>query len=41
MSFDTKGNYIEGVGTSYSTPFAAIKYQNIINTINNENSLEL
>ena len=41
VSFDTKGDYIEGVGTSYSTPFATIKYQNIINTINNENSLEL
>ena len=41
VSFDTKGNYIEGVGTSYSTPFATIKYQNILNTINNENSLEL
>ena len=41
VSFDTEGNYIEGVGTSYSTPFATIKYQNIIDTINNENSLEL
>lgn len=41
VSFDTEGNYIEGVGTSYSTPFVTIKYQNIIDTINNENSLEL
>lgn len=41
VSFDTKGNYIEGIGTSYSTPFATIKYQNILNKINNENSLEL
>ena len=41
VSFDTDGNYIEGIGTSYSTPFATIKFQNILNTINNENSLEL
>lgn len=41
VSFDIDGNYIEGVGTSYSTPFATIKFQNILNTINNENSLEL
>lgn len=41
VSFDIDGNYIEGVGTSYSTPFATIKFQNILNTVNNENSLEL
>ena len=41
VSFDLKGNYVEGIGTSYSTPFATIKYQNILNMINNENSLEL
>ena len=28
-------------GTSYSTPFATIKYQNIINTINNEKTAEM
>ncbi len=41
ISFDINGNFIEGIGTSYSTPFAVVKYQNILNSINNENSLEL
>lgn len=41
VSFDNDGNFIEGVGTSYSTPFAVTKFQNILDNINNSNSLEL
>lgn len=41
VSFDVNGNYIEGIGTSYSTPFATVKYQNVLNNINNPEAMEL
>lgn len=41
VSFDIEGNYIEGIGTSYSTPFAVVKYQNILDNISDEYGLEL
>lgn len=41
VSFDIDGNLIEGIGTSYSTPFITAKYQDIVNALNNEHKYEI